>query len=311
VTTTTHRRWTRAAETRIAATTGLAVIGLGVVLAGCGGADPEASGPVAAPTTLEVDRPTAPIDDVFEVDGVGFHLHCTGEGAATVLLIAGWGAAGDDSWSAVHPALADEARVCTYDRPGTGTSDAPATDQTFETQAADLRALLDTAGEPGPYVVVGHSFGGAEAVTFTAEAPDEVTGLVLVDASPATWPSAVCAVPDDGTDAAASYGQLCSVFHDPSLDPERLDVIAAFEQVATIASLGDVPLSVITADRRTSPGLAAAALTGLDQVWDEGVATWAGLSPRSRVTTVADTGHDIQLEDPAVVLGEVRALLRP
>ena len=224
-----------------------------------------------------------------------------------MLLIAGWGAGGDESWSAVHPTLAEHARVCTYDRPGTGTSDAPATDQTFETQATDLRALLETAGEPGPYVVVGHSFGGPEAVTFAAEYPEEMTGLVLVDASPTTWPAAVCAVPDD----AGSYHQLCKVFHDPLLDPERLDVIAAFEHVAGISSLGDLPLTVITADTCTSPGLAATELTRLNQVWDEGVATWAALSPRSTVVIVTDTGHNIQLEHPDVVIREVSTLLAP
>ena len=294
---------------KTATITGLAV--LAIALAGCGDSAPEASGETPTPTTLEVERPTASVDDVFEVGGIGFHLHCTGDGDATVLLIAGWGAAGDDSWSAVHPTLADHARICTYDRPGTGTSDAPKTDQTFETEAADLRALLRTAGEPGPYVVVGHSFGGVEAVVFASDYADEVTGLVLVDTSPTTWPAAVCAISEDGSQATASYRQLCEVFHDPQLDPERLDVIPAFEQVAKISSLGDLPLTVITADTRTAPGLAAAELDRLNEAWGEGVDTWAALSPTSKVVTVTDTGHNIQLEHPDVVVREVSALLRP
>jgi pimeloyl-ACP methyl ester carboxylesterase len=283
---------------RTAITTGLALLGLSATLAGCGAPSSDASVDPSAPTTVAVERPVAPTDDIFEVGGVGLHLHCTGQGDTTVLLIAGWGAGGDESWSAVAPALTEHARVCTYDRPGTGTSGAPATDQTFETQAADLRALLETADEPGPYVIVGHSFGGAEAIVFAAGSPTDVTGLVLVDASPTTWPAAVCAVPDDGS-------------HDPRLDPERLDVVAAFEQVATITTLGDLPLTVVTADTRTSPGLAVAELTRLDQAWDEGVATWAALSARSAVVTVTDTGHNIQLEHPNVVIREVSTLLQP
>src|SRR3712207_8210128 len=65
----------------------------------------------------------------------------------------------------LHDAL-PISRVCAYDRFGTGTSDAPTTPQTFEDQVADLHELLDAVGEPGPYVVVGPSFVGAEAVTF-------------------------------------------------------------------------------------------------------------------------------------------------
>ena len=289
--------------------TGLALLAVSVTVAGCGTASSDASVDPTVPTTLEVERPTAPVDDVFEVGGVGFHLHCTGQGDTTVLLIAGWGAGGDESWAAVQPALAEQARVCTYDRPGTGTSDAPATDQTFETQAADLRALLETAGEPGPYVVVGHSFGGVEAVTLASQSEAEVTGLVLVDTSPTTWPAAVCAVPDDGTEAARSFRQLCEVMNDPSQDPERLDVIPAFEQAAAITSLGDLPMTVITADTRTAPGLAAAQLARLNEVWAEGVTSWAALSDGSTVVTVTDTGHNIQLEHPDVVIREVSTLL--
>ncbi|MBA2282008.1 MAG: alpha/beta fold hydrolase [Acidimicrobiia bacterium] len=142
-----------------------------------------------------------------------------------MLLIARWGDGGDN-WGSIEPAISERARVCSYARFGTGTSDAPSSTQNFDTQAADLHALLDHDGEPGPYVVLGHSFGGAEAVTFAARYPDEVTGLMLLDASPTTWPATVCSV--------AAYEALCGVFHDPTLDPERLDVFPAFDEVATI-----------------------------------------------------------------------------
>ena len=58
----------------------------------------------------------------------------------TVLLIAGWGSGGDESWSAVRPALAQQARVCTYDRPGTGTSDTPAA-TSFVLRQEDIQSL--------------------------------------------------------------------------------------------------------------------------------------------------------------------------
>jgi pimeloyl-ACP methyl ester carboxylesterase len=180
---------------------------------------------------------------------------------------------------------------------------------TEPTQAADLGTLLETAGEPGPFVVVGHSFGGAEAVTFAAQSEGDVTGLMLIDASPTTWPAAVCGVPDDGTETAKGCRQLCEVMRDPSRDTERLDVVPAFEHAATITSLGDLPMTVITADTRTAPGLAAAQLDRLNDVWAEGVETWAALSAAAKVVTVTDTGHWIQLERPDVVLREVGALL--
>jgi pimeloyl-ACP methyl ester carboxylesterase len=281
--------------------TGLALIGLSATVAGCGTPSSDASVDPTTPTPLEIERPTAPIDDVFEVNGVGFHLHCTGQGDTTVLLLAGWDAGGDGAWSAVHPALAERARVCTYDRPGTGTSDAPSTDQTFESQATDLHALLEAAGEPGQYVVVGHSFGGAEAVTFASQYRDEVEGLMLLDASPATWPTIACSVP--------AWAPLCAVMHDPMSDPERLDVFPAFDAVAGITSLGDLPMIVVTAAHRTAPELTQGERERLDAAWADGVERWAALSTASTVVTVQDTGHEIQLEQPALVIDQVGKLL--
>lgn len=298
---------------RPAVTTGIIALALALALAlttaACGQVGNDVASSASTSTTAPLDRPSEPVDDVFDVDGVRFHLHCTGSGDTTVVLIAGWGAAGDESWFSVQRPLATQARTCTYDRPGTGTSDEPPRDQTFGSQAADLKTLLEIAGEPGPYVVVGHSFGGVQAVTFASQHEREVVGLVLVDASPTTWPAAVCAVPADRTDASNSFRELCEVMHDPSRDPERLDVMPAFEQAATITSLGDLPLTVITAATRTAPGLPATQIARLNEVWDTGVRSWAALSGAAKVVTVTDTGHNIQLDHPDLVLREVIALL--
>jgi pimeloyl-ACP methyl ester carboxylesterase len=217
-----------------------------------------------------------------------------------VLLIAGWDDAGD-KWGAIEPVTAERARVCSYSRFGTGTSDAPSTTQTFATQAADLHALLVGAGEPGPYVVVGHSFGGAEAVTFASTYEGEVTGLMLLDASPTSWPATVCSVP--------AYEAGCTVMRDPSLDAGRLDVFPAFEEVATITSLGALPMTIMTAAHRDSSGLTAEQVTRLEAKWAAGMDDWAGLSKASSVVVVEDTGHHIEVDQPQLVIDELLKLL--
>src|SRR5262249_50783552 len=153
--------------------------------------------------------------------GPQLHISCAGAGPATVVLIAGFGDGGD-GWDSIEPTLAEHTRVCTYSRFGTGSSDPPTAVQTFATEADDLHALLHSAGEPGPYSVVGPSFGGAEAVTFTQRYPGEVNGLLLLDASPPDWPAAVCAVSDDGSDAAAGFRQTCAMVSEPDGNPEQL-----------------------------------------------------------------------------------------
>ena len=199
--------------------------------------------------------------------------------------------------------------MCTPARFGTGTSDPPSATQTFRTQAADLHAALGCIGEPGPYIVVGHSYGGAEAVAFASMFPDEVGGLLLVDATPITWPADSCAVPDDGSDMAQVFRDICAAYPHPESNPERLDVPAAFADIATITSLGALPTIVVTAAARSYPGLDPAEAARLSDAWDQGQQRWASLSTNGHVVPVADTGHHIQLDQPAAVIEQIRHLL--
>jgi pimeloyl-ACP methyl ester carboxylesterase len=237
------------------------------------------------------------------------HVRCVGHGDRTVVLIAGFG--GDTTgWVKLEPAIAAHARVCSYDRPGTGTSDPATSTSTFTTQAADLHTLLRRIGEPGPYVVVGHSFGGAEAVTFVSLFADEVTGVVLIDASPTTWPAALCAVPDDGSAAAAMLRGTCTGSFAPTGNSEHLDVAVAFAEVAQIDSLGSLPMAVITAtDREFPAGLAATEATRLTHVWNTGQQAWMALSRASHLVSVDHTGHHIEIDQPGVVIDEITHLL--
>ncbi len=251
-------------------------------------------------------RPTTPVDQLVDVNGARLHVRCDGIGSVTTVLIAGF-ETGSDIWSAVTPALARQTRVCTYDRYGTGTSDPAPTTQTFATQADDLHAALVSLGEPGPYIVVGHSFGGSEAVTFAARHRTEITALALVDASPTTWPATLCAVGSDETPAAAGYQQLCSNVSTPARNAERLDGVAAFDEVAKIDTLDDLPIVVMTAAHHPW-GLADDAAGRLDDVWRAGQQHWLTLSPNARLVTVDGTGHNIQVDRPAAVIEQVAQL---
>lgn len=263
----------------------------------------------AEATTTTAARPEDPVDELIPVRGARMHLHCDGSGDTTVVLIAGF-TDGGDQWGQMQTSLAETARVCAYARFGTGPSDPAPSDQTFETQAEDLHALLDTAGEPGPFVLVGHSFGGPVAVTFADHYSDEVRGLALVDASPPGWYDAVCSVPDDGSDAAHGFLELCASLTDPAGNPERLDGSDAFADVGTIDGLDALPMTVITASERSLfPGTAAAEVERLNDLWDAGQQDWAELSSSSELTTVEGVGHYIHHDRPDLVLEQIQQLL--
>ncbi|MRG91482.1 alpha/beta fold hydrolase [Polyangium spumosum] len=118
---------------------------------------------------------------MITVHGAAMHLHCTGAGSPTVVLEAG--AMGfTQVWAWVQPKLAERARVCSYDRAGLGWSEDAATHD-GAAASARLRALLENAGEEGPYMLVGHSMGGALVRIFAARYPGDVVALAFVDPS--------------------------------------------------------------------------------------------------------------------------------
>ena len=158
-------------------------------------------------------------------------------------------------------------------------------------------------------MVVGHSFGGAEAVTFASRYADQVTGLVLIDASPASWPTELCAVADDGSGMAATIHSTCAGWTDPTANVEHLDVFGSFTEVAGIASLGSLPMTVITAVDRQFADLGATELARLTAAWNQGQQRWADLSTASQVVPVEQTGHHIELDRPDVVIDAVVGLL--
>src|SRR6185369_9382642 len=103
-----------------------------------------------------------PPGTIVDVGGYRVHLWCTGtavQGRPTVVLSAGGGDFFTD-WSLVQAPLSDSVRVCSYDRPGYGWSDPGPEPRTNRQEAFDLHEALHKAGEPGPFVVVGHSIGG-------------------------------------------------------------------------------------------------------------------------------------------------------
>ena len=114
--------------------------------------------------------------------GLSLNLNCTGQGNPTVILDTGGGipAVG---WSLVQPEIAKFTRVCSYDRAGYGWSGAGPTPRTSLQIARELHALLDVGREKGPYLLVGHSLGGYNVRVYNHEYPNDVVGMVLVDAS--------------------------------------------------------------------------------------------------------------------------------
>src|SRR5262249_2403124 len=92
------------------------------------------------------------------------------------------------SWAKVQSEVSEFARVCSYDRAGFGWSDRRRGKRTPGCLAQELHLMLNAAEVKPPYILVGHSFGGLIMRAYAAQFPDEVSGMVLVDAlHPNEW----------------------------------------------------------------------------------------------------------------------------
>ena len=249
------------------------------------------------------------------------------------------------SWSLVQPEIAKFTNVCSYDRAGMGWSDVGPRPRTSRQIVKELHTLLGNAGIKKPYVLVGHSFGGANMLLYAHQYPEEVAGLVLVDAShekqlerfpkpplqlrilKKTMPYLYKILPPLGV------GHLVMrVKPDPRLPPavremnkavrlrsqtantaadELLSLEESFAQFrSTPGMLGDMPLVVLSRGKKwVTPGMSAELNKQREQVWNELQADHTNRS-RNGIRVIAEkSGHNIQYDQPELVIDAVRRVV--
>jgi pimeloyl-ACP methyl ester carboxylesterase len=242
-----------------------------------------------------------PQGERHDIGDRSLYLDCRGSGSPTVVLEAGSGA-DSATWSAVHDTLASTTRTCAYDRAGRARSDGTEP-HTLADAAAQLHTLLDVAGVPGPFVVVGHSLGGSYARVFADAYREDTAGVVLVDSfEPDLQDDFVHPLLGDlrpeyeaGLDSLRAH-----VSHVDSLD------WAASEVQLRASSLEGIPLEVLRA-ARYEPRLDQATNERIAAAWEHG---FRSLEPETLTYTVVPrAGHHIQIDRPEVVIEAVRRLV--
>src|SRR6478752_1425181 len=126
-----------------------------------------------------------PPGQLIDVGDHRLYLSCTGSGEPTVILEPGLGGT-SAAWGWIAPTVAAHTRVCVYDRAGRGRSEPSPDPQDGDQIATDLHTLLERADVTGPLVIVGHSLGGLYVLDYAARYPQQVAGMVLLDATPPT-----------------------------------------------------------------------------------------------------------------------------
>jgi pimeloyl-ACP methyl ester carboxylesterase len=239
------------------------------------------------------------IDRTIVASGGELAVWCDGGPGPAVVFLSAIG--GDDTLRPIAESVADRTDACFYFRPGDGETEPPAAPRTAAKDAADLHELLTAAAIPRPVVLVAHSYGGLIADVAAASHPEDVAGVVLVDASHPDQERRMSELftPEQQSISDAEFADFPHVDFATSLADAR-DAIARFPAI---------PLTVITATH----GFASACERGLpceemQAVWLDVQDDYASLTSNARRVRV-DTGHYVQQEQPDVVISEILALL--
>jgi pimeloyl-ACP methyl ester carboxylesterase len=237
--------------------------------------------------TERAERAYPPPGEMVDVGSHSLHINCVGQGSPTVLLDGGLGEWSAD-WVWVQQEVSDTTRVCAYDRAGMGWSELGPEPRDAKQISSELHTLLTKAGIGGPYVLVGHSFGGLYMQTYAARYPEEVAGIALVDSSQPDQFSYQPVTRDsyepqkqifDVASLAARLGIVRLLSKLAPAPPElphqqraQIDALSpSTRQVSTYAlelratpqsatqtrslrSLGDKPLAVVSAPKQAEPG---------------------------------------------------------
>ncbi len=118
--------------------------------------------------------------NLVDPGGHRLHVSCIGTGTPAVVIENGLGDFSFD-WILVQQKAAVFTRICTYDRAGYAWSDPGPKPRTYAQLNLELHDALAKLGERGPFILVGHSFGGGVVRNYAAAYPAEVAGMVLVD----------------------------------------------------------------------------------------------------------------------------------
>lgn len=180
-------------------------------------------------------RDFPPPGQLYNIGGYRLHIYCTGpQNSDNPTVILETLSGGTSSyWGWIQSEIAKVSRVCSYDRAGRGWSDPSPRTQTLQQTVNDLHTLLERAGVARPYVLVGHSIGGIYVRKYAADYPDEVAGIVLIDAS---HPDQFVRVPELRAENE-SYLRMSAIF--PTL--ARLGVFRFYFATGGEIDFGDLP----------------------------------------------------------------------
>jgi len=261
-----------------------------------------------------------PDDQMVNIGTHRLHIYCAGQGSPTVVMDTGFGDA-SDKLRPLQARIAQETRVCVYDRAGYGSSEPGPLPRHSRQVASELKLLLEKAGIPGPYVLVGHSLGGSNMQVFASQYPKLVAGMVLIEPPSLQFilgrqfPELYQRAKQESPNilAMAEQARKASKFQEASFletlaSEHEMMLSESARQLAAVESFGNVPLIVMGAGQ-PQPAFGDQA-QAFQQFWIEQSQALASKSTRGAFVLVRERGHYIYLDAPDSVLEAIRQVIK-
>lgn len=249
------------------------------------------------------------------------YYHCLGEGSHTVLIDTGIGDA-SANWIPIQEELSAQMKVCIYDRAGYGMSDPGPGPRTTSLIVEELYTMLKSAEINGPYILVGHSYGGFTVQLFAKIHTDETAGLVLVDSSHPQQAERLAKLDlYEVENRRIITGRSEPINEDASelqkkwymLNSRRKAVFAQMDElkyfqdsadeVIAAGPMPDLPLAVLTRGVSQLPTLDNS--ESMEEVWLEMQLELANSSKQGYQNIIQDSGHNIHIDKPDAVIDSV------
>ena len=264
------------------------------------------------------DKPFKPPGRFINIGFQTMYVDCLGENKPTILVDVGI-AESSASWYKIAKELSKNTRICLYDRAGYGWSDSGRGERTTATIVHELKLLVKRAEIPGPYIIVGHSFGGFTARYFAAKFPEDVAGLVLVDSSHPEQIYRLSALDNQGkkplitgrdANAPADFSEFERKWY--FLNSSRKATFAQMAelkyfkqsayQVKHSGPLKDIPIAVLSRGIAQLPELNG---VSLENEWLDMQKDLLNLSKNSWHSIIVNSGHNIHEEAPAKIIENI------
>ena len=237
----------------------------------------------AASSPREI-QPEVQMGESLMVDVGGHRLHAIrkGKGRPAVVFESGWGSE-IRTWEYVFATVAEFTTVVAYSRAGNGDSEAGPLPRTPERIAEDLHILLRQMNIEPPYVLVGHSLGGLYIRVFAALHPEEVSGLVFIDAMHERLFKEFERLDPDGWVRTLEIQDQMIARQSKQLQSEVLEYrnVQAAGALSKAPSLTDIPVIVLTSVKPDESQWVRNTPEGM-KVWQQLQAEWSTSSSKGR-----------------------------